>query len=366
MKRGHLGLLLVLLIAALGLALFLGRGSRSDDPAPIPQPGSAFTFKDDMGRSVTVGLPLRRVVIFNRYGVEFVRAIAGTGPIVGVDGGTAKETAYWPELQNVAIVGQGQSTPNYDAIAALRPDLVILPRNGSWQEAERVLTPLKIPVAVITAWDVLKHEENVTLMGQLFGKQERAAELNEFYRHWASLLEERLQGVERKRVYLEEVADYRTLLPGSGWHDMIEAGGGINVFGNVSITTGNQSRGSVQGFTVDPEEVIARAPDVILKLQPGQYAPHPRAFSRDVLSGIANRPGWAGVPAVRNGQVYHMSYYLAGGCSKIIGALQIAKWLYPERFEDVDPEAVMAEWLTRFQHVPAQSGYTASLAEFRR
>jgi len=366
MQRGHIGFLLVLLIAILGLAAFFGRSSPQADKVSSGQPNTAFTFQDDMGRTVTVGLPLRRVAIFNRYDVEFVRAITGTDPIVGIDAGTAKEKAYWPSLASVAIVGQGQSTPNYDAIAALRPDLVIMPRNGSWQEAERVLTPLNIPVAVITAWDVLKHEENVTLLGQLFGKPKEAAELNEFYQHWAHLLEERLKGVKRKRVYMEEVADYRTLLPGSGWHDMIETGGGINVFRNVSITGDNKARGSVQGFTVDPEEVIARSPDVILKLQPGQYAPHPREFSRSVLTGIASRPGFADVPAVRDGQVHHMSYYLAGGCSKIIGALQVAKWLYPERFEDVDPEAVMAEWLTRFQHVPAARGYTASLGEFYR
>lgn len=371
MTRAHIGLVLALLAVVLGVALFFGRGAEPANSVPLAQPDpgqskGAFTFQDDLGRSVTVDLPLRRVAVFNRYDVEFVRAIAGIEPIAGVDRGTARERAYWPGLENVAIVGQGQATPNYDTIAALQPDLVIMPRNGSWQEAERVLTPLHIPVAVITAWDVLKHEENVTLMGQLFGRPEEAAELNAFYRHWADLLEQRLADVTRKRVYMEEVGDYRTLLPGSGWHDMIETGGGINVFRDVSITGENQSRGSVQGFTVDPEEVIARAPDVILKLQPGQYAPHPREFSRDVLTGIAGRPGFAGVPAVRDGQVYHMSYYLAGGCSKIIGALQVAKWLYPERFEDVDPEAVMAEWLTRFQHVPAAHGYTASLGEFRR
>lgn len=365
MKRTYIGLLAVVVLALLGAILFFARGDSDAAGGSADPAGNSFTFTDDLGRSVTVNRPIRRVAIFNRYGVEFIRAIAGMDPIVGVDAGVAKEREYWPGIEKIAIVGQGQATPNYDAIVALRPDLVILPRNGSWQEAERVLTPLHIPVAVITAWDVLKHEENVTLMGQLFERPEQAAELNAFYQHWNTVLQERLKGVTRKRVYLEEVGDYRTLLPGSGWHDMIETGGGLNVFRDVAINRDNQSRGSVQGFTVDPEEVIARAPDVILKLQPGQYAPHPREFSRSVLTGIAARPGFAGIPAVRDGQVYHMSYYLAGGCSKIIGALQVAKWLYPDRFTDIDPAVVMDEWLTRFQHVPAQQGYTASLGEFR-
>lgn len=334
-------------------------------PVAAPVAAQGFTFTDDVGRAVSVRAPVRRVVVFNRYNVEFVRAIVGTGPIVGIDASTAKERAYWSELRGVAVVGQGQSTPNYDAVTNLAPDLVIMPRNGAWAEADRLLTPLGIPVAVVTAWDVLKHEPNATLLGRLFEKPKEAEALNAFYRHWRDLLSQRLQGVKRKRVYLEEVGDYRTLLPGSGWHDMIETGGGINIFRDVTISAGNAARGTSQGFTVDPEEVIARKPDVIIKLQPGQYAPHPRAFSRAVLERIAARPGFATIPAVRDGQVHHVSYYLAGGCSKIIGALQVAKWLYPERFRDVDPEAVMAEWLTRFQHVPARHGYSASLSEVR-
>ncbi|MGE4431423.1 MAG: ABC transporter substrate-binding protein [Sphingobium sp.] len=360
MKRTHIGLFLfVLALLIAGVVLLRG------GPASPPLAGTAnFEFRDDMGRSVSVRKPLRRVAVFNRYDVEFVRAIAGTQVIAGIDAGTAKERAYWPGLEKVAIVGQGQSNPNYDAIAALRPDLVIIPRNGSWAEADRILTPLGIPVAVVTAWDVLKHEENVTLLGALFERPQQAEDLNRFYRHWRDLLAERLKGVRRKRVYMEEVGDYRTLLPGSGWHDMIETGGGLNIFRDVKINGETKGRGNVQGFTVDPEQVIARSPEVILKLEPGQYAPHPRSFSRDVLTAIANRPGFAALPAVRDRQVYHMSYYLAGGCSKIIGALQVAKWLYPDRFRDVDPDAVMAQWLTRFQNVPAPGGYSARLADF--
>jgi ABC-type Fe3+-hydroxamate transport system substrate-binding protein len=356
------------LLAALALLLLIGGGAalwRAAMPVAPEGVPAGFRFVDDVGRTVVVKKPVRRVAVFNRYNVEFVRAIAGTGPIIGIDAGTAKERAYWSELKEAAIIGQGQATPNYDAVANLAPDLVLMPRNGAWAEADRLLTPLGIPVVVVTAWDALKHEENATLLGRLFERPEEARELVAFQQHWQDLLTKRLRGVKRKRVYLEEVGDYRTLLPGSGWHDMIELGGGINIFEDVVLTQSNAARGNAQGFTVDPEEVIARAPDVIIKLQPGQYAPHPRAFSRAVLEKIAARPGFAAIPATRDGQVYHISYYLAGGCSKIIGALQIAKWLYPERFRDVDPEAVMGEWLTRFQHVPAMRGYSVSLAEVR-
>jgi iron complex transport system substrate-binding protein len=90
-----------------------------------------------------------------------------------------------------------------------------------------VLAPFGIPVFVITGWDLLKREENVTPIGRLFGRPERAASLNAFYRGYRDLLTRRLEGVARKRVYIEEVGDDKALLKGSGSHDMGGIGGGM-------------------------------------------------------------------------------------------------------------------------------------------
>jgi iron complex transport system substrate-binding protein len=207
----------------------------------------------------------------------------------------------------------------------------------------------------------VEHEKNVELLGRIYGREERAAELNAFYRHYRDLLAERLKGVEKKRVYMEEVGELKTLLKGSGWHDMIETGGGINVFGDVNILDQPSVCGTVQGFDTDPEEILARKPDVIIKLYPNQYESIDSANALKILKGIAARPGFSELPAVRNGHVYSINYYHASGCSKIVGALQIAKWLYRERFTDIDPGEAMRVWLEKFQGVPYPGGYWISL-----
>jgi iron complex transport system substrate-binding protein len=348
---------LAVLAVAMILMMATAGSLRAEEPA---------TLRDDLGRAVTLALPAKRVVVFNRYNVEFVRAVAGSGAIVGIEAEVAKAHAYWPGLATTTIVGQGQQSANYEAIIALKPDLVIFPRNSDWEKASQILAPFGIPVVVVTGWDVLKHEENIDLLGRIFGRPDQAAKLNGFYRHIRDLLTERLKDVPRKTVYVEEVQDGKTVLKGSGWHDMIELAGGINVFGDIQIAGQPAARGNVQAFEVDPEEVLARRPDLIVKLQPNQYESHSPAFSAQVLTRLAARPGFAELPAVKSGQVYHMSYYLAGGCSKVIGALQIAKWLYPERFADIDPGEVMRIWLEEFQGVPYPGGYWVSLAGIGR
>jgi len=38
--------------------------------------------------------------------------------------------------------------------------------------------------------------------------------------------------------------------------------------------------------------------------------------------------------------------------------VQVAKWLYPELFEDIDPEEVMREWIEIHQGLPFHGGMT--------
>ena len=333
---------------------------------------SRTDITDDLGRRVSLALPLKRVVVFNRYTTEFVRAIGAMDAVVGTDIDPARHRLYWPTVTREMLAGASGTSLNYEAIVAMRPDALLMPRNSDWARAQQLLAPLGIPVVVVTAWDYLKHEFNVELLGQLFNQPRRAAELNSWFRGWRARLGERMAGLaaaDRPRVYFEEVGDWRSVLPGSGWHDMIEAGGGRNLFGDVRLGDGvggaSSPRGSVNNFAVDPEEVLARAPDVIVKLQPGQYQPHPRQFAREVLERVAQRPALGALPAVRAQRVYHLSYYLAGGCSKITGALQIAQWLHPQRVRGLDPMQAMDEWLQRWQGVPPQRGYAWSLAELR-
>lgn len=318
---------------------------------------------DDTGRTLSFEKPLERVVVFNRYNAEFVRAVGGMKIIVGVDSWVTRDPTYWPDLQDNMLVGTGQREPNYEAIIALEPDVVIFPRNGAWEEAIDTLKPFDIPVVVLTGWDVLKHVSNIDAFGKMFGKPERAEKLNAFYTEHMSLLKERLSGVDTRKVYLEEKTPFRSVLQGSGWHDMIEAGGGRNIFEAIDIGTQPRERGTVHNFEVDPEAILVAKPDLVVKLQPGSYPLHPAEFSDTFFQEFAARPGIDEVPAMGTGSVYHMNYYLAGGCSKMIGALAIAKWLYPDRFEDVDPDAVMKTWLEDFQGVSYPGRYWTRITE---
>lgn len=318
----------------------------------------AETIIDDVGRSVEVDLPIERAVIFNRYSVEFARAIGAIDQVVGTGASTYRDPDYWPQFTEANVVGQGQNDLNYEAIIAQNPDLVILPRNGVYEEAARQLEPFGIPVMVITAWDTLKHVENVELMGRLFGHEEQAEELIDYYTGYKELLAERLEGVSTVSVYFEETRPLVTVTPGSGWHDMIAAGGGANVFGDIVIADEAAARGNPNAFTIDPEEIVQRAPAVIVKLEPGSYTTIPEDQFYRTWQNLIGREEIKSTPAAKSDNVHVINYYLAGGSSKITGALQIAKWAHPDLFADIDPEEAMRQWIEDFQGLPYQPGMT--------
>ena len=328
-----------------------------------PVMAQPITVVDEGGYEASFDGPVDRIVALNRYNTEFVRAVAGSEAIAGLDRDAWVDRDYWPEIGEENVVAANQGDIDYEKIVVQAPDVVIIPRNGAWQEARERLEPFGIPVLVFTGWDVLKHEENIELLGQLTGEPERAAELNAFYRQYIDLLAERTAGVEPVKVYFEADRENVTVLKGSGWHDMIAAAGGRSLFGDVDVEALPESNRNVNIYTVEPEDIANANPDVVLRLTPAVLAAVPEDDAQALLASVAARPALADSEAVKSGRVYLMSYYVAGGVSKMIGALQLAKWLHPDRFADVDPDAVMREWIEKWQGATYPGHHTAVIGQ---
>lgn len=322
-----------------------------------------ITVEDDMGRKVEVQFPVKRVAVFNTYNVEYVRAVGGIESIVGMDAGAYGYKEYWPNFDGNNLIGKGQSEPNYEKIVQLKPDVVLIPRNGLWEETIEKMKPFNIPVVVMTGWDVSKHVQNITALGLLLDKQEKAKELNDFYLKYVELVQSRLKDVPKKKVYVENKANYTSPVPGSGHHDVIVTAGGENIFGDILFDQQPKSKGTVHAFEIDPERVLSKNPDMIVKFVPSSYIPPKSEEMKAQLDELLKRPGWDKLSAVQNKNVHISSEFATGGCSKMIGIVYYAKWLYPEIFEDLDPDAVYKEWIEKFQGVPFKQGSNFNMAD---
>ena len=71
---------------------------------------------------------------------------------------------------------------------------------------------------------------------------------------------------------------------------------------------------------------------------------------------IMSRPAWKNINAVKNERVYILAWGLSSGPHALVTTAYLAKWFYPELFEDLDPKAIHQEYLTRFLHLDYDLG----------
>lgn len=330
-----------------------GEADASPQESDVESGKRVTSIVDDAGRVVDLEVPVDSAIAFNTRNLEFVRSIDAMDAIVAITEGDARQPDYWPEVDPSVTVGN-QGEPNWEQIVALDPDVVILPSNGAWEEAIERLDSFDIPVLVLTGWDLVKHEHTVSNMGIVFGRQDEAEAVNAFFNDYRTLLEERLEGVERKRVYLENNSELESPVPGSGWHDMIEMAGGVNIFEDIGTgQVSGAASGSVHSFPIDAEAVLLREPQLVVKLYEDHgYEPPEEGALEATRQNVLSRPGWSDLPAAQNGAVHVMTGFPGNASSKIIGALYLATWMYPDLLEDVDPDEAMREWIEDFQGMP--------------
>jgi iron complex transport system substrate-binding protein len=320
-----------------------------DDIAQIEQIISGEETKlvlvDSAGKIVTVKEPIESVVTLFLHPVETMRAIKVPVDemIVGLG---YTDPVFYPELEDVQNVGCFD--PNIEEILALHPNVVILHADfgNRFDKVQEVCESAGITIIRLNFNQPANYTDEVKKLGYLFSKKDEADELIDFRDNILNLIREKsadIPGDDKPRVYYESSKSYTSL---GGEHSYIDFTGGIDIFGG--------SAGSV-----NPEEVVAQNPDVIVKLvsysDAGGYQ-----LNADNTTGleairaeIMSRPELQSVNAVKTGRVYVMTTEISSTYSNSCRAfLQIAynaKWLHSDLFEDLDPQAIHQEYLTRFQ-----------------
>lgn len=308
-----------------------------------------ITLVDNVGRSVELPFPVERAVVANRYNSELIRACGAIDGVISVDMNTAQDREYWKQFDPENTIGQGQKDLNYEKIAELDAQVLILPANGSYEEAVEKLDPFGIKVFVISGYDTADFQNQVTNIGKMFDKEEGAQKFINYFNEPVEYIKKSLENVDKKTVYLETTTEYSTSFPGDYYANMINYSGGINIFEDASK--------DLSGKTVDPEEVISRNPDFIFKnVSPdtamkgtGVYEAPSEEMMVKTIEDIKKRPSWDEIEAVKNDNVYTMSQFGHGGASKLIGAVYMAKWMYPDYLPQLDPDEIFRQWLEDFQ-----------------
>lgn len=302
---------------------------------------STITIVDSAGKVVEIPYPVKRVIALHSGAAEAIRALGAIDRVVCISKYTAQRIQYFPELKNTPLCGSF-SSPDYEKIIKVNPQVVIV--YTKWPFAEKEVERTGIKVVRLDFYQPKTLFREIRTLGIMLGKEERAIELTNFFKEYLKIVESRVEKLKRKvRVYFESWHDYRTVAEGSGYHDMIQMAGCINVFAGAGIAS----------FQVSPEAILEKNPQLVVKvvLRDKDFTGNYLNKLKAIRDRLLTRPGWNTLDAVRDNKVYVVTSDFFGGVKAPINICYLAKWCYPELFKDLDPEAILKEYFKKFQNL---------------
>ncbi len=309
---------------------------------------NTLTIVDSAGRYVEVPLPLERVVVLNSDAAETICILDAENRVIGVNDYTATKDSVTRELgiifENTPTVGKWYS-PSYERIAELHPQIVITYEKWPGPELEETLESLGIKVVRLNCYEVDTLINDIKTIGLMFGKTERANEYAKFIQSWMDKIKDRVKDLEpgeRVRVYYESATGYTSNSEGAA-HKLITIAGGINIAAAEPVPYPK----------VSSEWILERDPDVVIKLTPKTlrcgYGVLDTEDLQELMEDITGRTGWQEhMKAVKEGRVHLLSQAVWLGPREVVGMCYLAKWFYPQLFENLDPELIHRTILENF------------------
>lgn len=368
--------------AALALGLLVS--------AAWPAFAEKVTVKDVTGRDVEVNVPVSQVILGEGRQIYFLAALDKENPfqhVVGWRDDLAKadpETyaaylAKYPEVAKLPTFGgMKDGTFDIEQAVSLKPDVILMNIDAktATEEAGYIekLAKVGIPLVYVDFREkpMENTEPSMRLMGQLTGKEKIAEDFIKFRADSIAKVTDTLEKANPKKpvVFMERAGGYSDdccmSFGNENFGKMVELAGGINMAKDIIPGTfGN----------VNPEQIIASNPEQVI-ITGGNwngYVPGGNwvgvGYGADLkeahrkLENLTKRPAFTGVQAVKDGNVHAIWHQFYNNPYQFVAIQEIAKWLHPDLFKDLDPEATFKELHARFLPLDYKPGYFVSLKD---
>ncbi|MCM1987732.1 ABC transporter substrate-binding protein [Methanococcoides seepicolus] len=370
----------ILVTVLLSVLLSAGcMGNASDDDAVSQE--QYRTVVDSRGVAVQVPIEIEKVATINDGLIEGVMTTIGVqdtlmgvgssclqrnfnytyetvgGETFNYEGGMNPVSYLNPRIMDLPCFAKSGSAVNYETLATLEPDVVIV-RLGSCslrfiddegtQKSIETIESLGIPLVVLYGSscyddaDVSTISDEIRIIGQVFDKEAEATKLAEYLESQVNLISERTKDIpdEEKPEVLIFGASPKTRGAGGAGNvnglDTIES-----FFIQDLVHAKNNFQEDGNSKVVSAEHVLALNPDVIVLSTAHGYHPPLELYEAPYYQNLQE------LDAVKNRRVVSLPWSPCNCAKRLeypIDVMVIAKGTYPERFEDIN----LAEWLLDF------------------
>lgn len=244
---------------------------------------------DELGHTLTLTRAPSRVISMLPSHTEAICAIGACGTLVAVD----RHSNYPAAVAGLPNLGDAFAA-DLEALVALQPDLVIVDEYSGLQAP---LEKLGIPVFAGSPQTIEETYAFFATLGAMLDREAGAAALTRSLREDLAAVTAAVAGATEPAVFVELDPTPYSVGPGSYIGELVAAAGGANI---VTAAMGDFPQ-------VDPEYVVLQDPDVIVLTD---------APFGVTAAGVASRPGWSDLSAVRSGRVYELDSETADALSR--------------------------------------------------
>lgn len=320
---------------------------QSDDGS-IEQTGEAIveselrfkTITDMAGREVTIPIEIDKI-----YGVNnnatFILYTLVPEKLIGWNLKLSEVAVKYIEepYKKLPVVGSlygNGKLASVEEILVYEPDVIFLSDRSATdkciQAAEALQSTMEIPVVIIEN-GISSYDEAYTLLGEVFGVEDRAAALAGFYLDsYEYALANKPSEEEQKTVYYARTKDGLGTDFAGSYHTEI-----LDLIGAMNVAENGDSESKEQSGSVTIEQIMVWDPQVIIVGQQG-------VTQDDTHEIIMTDVTWSGIDAVMNQAVYDIPnkpfnwFDRPPSVNRVIGIKYIGHLVYPEIY-DIDIKA---------------------------
>lgn len=209
----------------------------------------AVSVVDDGGHTLNLPRPPQRIVTLGAHLAEQVFALGAGDRVVGV----SRFTDFPAEARQRPVIGDAMAL-HHEAIARLKPDLVLVWRSGFPERARAPLQALGVPVFESEIRSVAELAGSLRTLGRLLGRAEAGqAQAAQVEQQWAALQADYAGRAPVRVFYQLWHQPLMTVNREHLIHQAITACGGRNLFAELPALTP----------TVSWEAAVQRNPQVV-------------------------------------------------------------------------------------------------------
>ncbi|MDU0342878.1 ABC transporter substrate-binding protein [Bosea rubneri] len=333
---------------------------------------AAFDVTDMLGRTVTLPGPPKRIVLLEARDIltmamlhpEPWRLVVGWAATERIDSDRVRQD--YQDGGEIPLVGkQSPDTVSFEGLLSLAPDLVVAtsymePGDGAGLLAQR-LKDAGISVVFSNSFDnrrtISPLDEMAPLMrmwGAILDRRNEAEAFLAFHQQHAEHVRRLLDGVAPRKTYFEV---------GSLYDDCCWAVG-TSIWGTLLTAAGGRPLDAVStpwAAKIQLEQVLAEGAEVYIATgggfasatRPGIGPGLSEIEARNGLRRLTQRTGFQLIEAVKKERVHGIWTGLITTPPLNVLFLEVAaKWLHPQRCQELDPTATLGEINRRFLPKP--------------